>query len=71
MTKTITTWDVDTFHLDSISVGNPLISASYLVFKKRDFFSTFKISPYIFINFMTKIQVRICKASQLVDSVCY
>ncbi|XP_064386859.1 3',5'-cyclic-AMP phosphodiesterase 4C-like isoform X3 [Halichondria panicea] len=49
-------WDVDTFHLDTISAGNALVSASYLIFKKRDLFSTFKISPHAFINFMSEIQ---------------
>ncbi len=52
-------WDVDTFHLNTISAGNALVSASYLIFKKRDFFSSFKISPHAFIKFMSEIQVSV------------
>lgn len=50
-------WEVDAFHFDKVSGGNPLISAAYLLFKRRNFFSEFQISPHVFINYMTAIQV--------------
>lgn len=49
-------WNVDVFHFDSLSGGNPLVSACYMLFKKHNFFTELQISPHIFINFMTTIQ---------------
>ena len=50
-------WEVDTFYLNTISDSNPLVCASYHVFKKRKLFAEFKIPPHKFINFITEIQV--------------
>lgn len=49
-------WNMDTFHLHKLSDGNPLVTAAYTVFKKRNLISEFKISPPTFINFMTAVQ---------------
>lgn len=51
-------WNMDTFHLHKLSDGNPLVTAAYTVFKKRNLISEFKISPPTFINFMTAVQVH-------------
>lgn len=53
------TWDVDAFHLNLSSGGNPLISSAYLLFKQRNLFSEFEISPHVFINYMSAIQVGV------------
>ena len=52
-------WDIDAFHLNLMSGGNPLVSSAYLLFKKRNLFSEFEISPHVFINFMSAIQVGV------------
>ncbi len=59
-------WNMDVFHFNTLSCGNPLVAASYIVFKKRKFFSEFQITPQVFINYMGAIQVH--SALQVVAS---
>ena len=56
MDEQITKWDVDVFYLDTISAGNPLITATYEIFKARGFFNEFKLSPPSFVNFISVVQ---------------
>ena len=58
MNKKIDVWGADTFHLSTISGGNPLVTATYTIFKKRKLFATYKISPPVLVNFMMSIQVK-------------
>ena len=58
MNKKIDVWGADTFHLSTISGGNPLVTAAYTIFKKRKLFASYKISPPVLVNFMMSIQVK-------------
>ena len=53
-------WNADAFYLNTISGCNPLVSSSYMIFKKRNLFNEFQILPRKFINFISAIQVCVC-----------
>ena len=59
MNSKLYSWDVDAFHLNLSSGGNPLVSSAYILFKQRNLFSEFEISPHVFINYMTALQVGV------------
>ena len=57
MAEEVEKWSPDVFYLDEISAGNSLVCAAYNIFKTRELWGTFKVSPPTFVNFVLAVQV--------------